>query len=173
MGNTHGNVLEQIRNSCKKSFADEQRLFVFEDFIEQVGHEPKRYLRKATDWICDAFRYYDKINANGGTSLFKEHYADRFQPVYGQVDVQKKIRQNLEAFSKTGKSDKVLVLHGPNGSAKTTLCRNLFAALEKYSKTNEAALYTFSWVFPLLKMNKSMGLASAVANQSGSYALWP
>ncbi len=169
----HTDMLDQIRNATKKRFLDEARLFSFEDFIEQVGVDPRRYLRNTIDWVCDAFRFYDSAEGNGSTALFKEHYADRFQPVFGQEEVQHRIRQILEGFSKTGKSDKVLVLHGPNGSAKTTLCRNLFAALEKYSRAQEGALYTFSWVFPLTKLNKSMGLATAVANQSGSFALWP
>jgi len=40
----------------------------------------------------------------------------------------------------------VILLHGPVGSAKSTICRLLKQGLERYSKTDEGALYTFDWV---------------------------
>jgi len=40
----------------------------------------------------------------------------------------------------------VLLLHGPVGSAKSTICRLLKRGLEHYSRTPEGALYSFSWV---------------------------
>ncbi|MEZ4814175.1 MAG: hypothetical protein R3A80_03085 [Bdellovibrionota bacterium] len=172
MTQMQSDVLNKIRNTAKKRFADEQRLFSFEDFTLQAAREPRRYLRNSIDWVCDAFDHFGPTES-GGAAIFKQHYGDRFQPVFGQHEVQKKIWQLLEGFSQTGRADKVFVLHGPNGSAKTTLCRNLFAGLENFSKTNEGALYTFSWVFPLQKLGKSIGLAHAVANQMDSYALWP
>ncbi len=173
MAHMRSDILDKIRSTVKKRFLDEQRLFSFDDFILQASQEPRRYLRNTIDWVCDAFKHFDAQTPNGGAAIFKEHYGDRYQPVFGQHEVQKRIRQILEAFSQTGRSDKVLVLHGPNGSAKTTLCRNMFAGLEKFSRSNDGALYTFSWVFPLQKLGKSIGLATAVANQLDSYALWP
>lgn len=173
MPHMHSDVLEKIRLQTKKRFNDEQRLFTFDEFSLQVSRNPKQYLRSTVDWVTDAIDYFDKQSPSDGVSIFQEHYGERFQPVYGQCDIQKKIRQTLKGFSQTGRSDKVLVLHGPNGSAKTTLCRNLFAGLEKFSKIPQGALYTFSWVFPLQKLSKSIGLASSVAHQIDSYALWP
>src|SRR5690606_32514899 len=36
--------------------------------------------------------------------------------------------------------------HGPVGSAKSTIARGLKKGLEHYSKTDEGAFYTFSWI---------------------------
>jgi serine protein kinase len=44
-----------------------------------------------------------------------------------------------------GTERRVLLLHGPVGSAKSTIARLLKKGLEAYSKTNEGALYTFAW----------------------------
>lgn len=170
-------LFEFLRSSVKRRFHEEKRILSFEEFIELCESSPDRYLRKVGDWISDAFAYYDNKKDPKESSekgLFQIHYQDRFQPVYGQEEVQQKLRQVLEGFAKTGRSDKVVVLHGPNGSAKTTLCRNLFAALEAYSHTPEGALYTFSWVFPLQKSAKSMGIgAISKETQVDSYAHCP
>ena len=45
-----------------------------------------------------------------------------------------------------GTEKRVLLLHGPVGSSKSTLCRLLKREMEKYSATNEGAWYTFKWV---------------------------
>ena len=44
-----------------------------------------------------------------------------------------------------GTERRVLLLHGPVGSAKSTIARLLKKGLEAYSKTDEGALYTLSW----------------------------
>ena len=44
-----------------------------------------------------------------------------------------------------GPERRVLLLHGPVGSAKSTIVRLLKKGLETYSRTKEGALYTFFW----------------------------
>ncbi|MCB9869567.1 MAG: serine protein kinase [Planctomycetes bacterium] len=44
-----------------------------------------------------------------------------------------------------GPERRVLLLHGPVGSSKSTIVRMLKKGLESYSRTDEGALYTFSW----------------------------
>ncbi len=45
-----------------------------------------------------------------------------------------------------GVDRRVLLLHGPVGSSKSTVARLLKRGLEAYSRTDEGALYTFSWL---------------------------
>ncbi len=47
-----------------------------------------------------------------------------------------------------GTEHRVLLLHGPVGSAKSTLVRMLKKGLEHYSTTPEGALYTYTWHLP-------------------------
>jgi len=44
-----------------------------------------------------------------------------------------------------GTERRVLLLHGPVGSSKSTIVRLLKRGLEHYSRTREGALYTFAW----------------------------
>jgi serine protein kinase len=45
-----------------------------------------------------------------------------------------------------GAEKRVILLHGPVGSAKSTVCRMLKKGVEAYSRTDQGALYTFEWV---------------------------
>ncbi len=45
-----------------------------------------------------------------------------------------------------GPERRIILLHGPVGSAKSTIVRLLKRGLERWSATEEGALYTFSWV---------------------------
>ena len=45
-----------------------------------------------------------------------------------------------------GTERRVLLLHGPVGSAKSTICRLLKKGMERYSQTSDGAWYTFRWV---------------------------
>jgi serine protein kinase len=49
------------------------------------------------------------------------------------------------AAHRYGTERRVLLLHGPVGSSKSTIVRLLKKGLEHYSKTDEGALYTFGW----------------------------
>ncbi|MDR3607600.1 MAG: serine protein kinase [Oligoflexia bacterium] len=45
-----------------------------------------------------------------------------------------------------GTEKRVLLLHGPVGSAKSTIARLLKKGIERYSHSNEGAMYTYRWV---------------------------
>jgi len=45
-----------------------------------------------------------------------------------------------------GTEKRVLLLHGPVGSAKSTIVRLLKKGIERYSRTDEGAVYTFRWI---------------------------
>ena len=48
----------------------------------------------------------------------------------------------------------MILLHGPNGSAKSSLVRCMMHALEHYSRQPEGALYSFNWIFPRGKIGR-------------------
>ncbi len=47
-----------------------------------------------------------------------------------------------------GTEKRVILLHGPVGSAKSTVCRMLKKGIERYSKTDNGLMYTFEWIDP-------------------------
>ena len=50
------------------------------------------------------------------------------------------------AAGRYGTEKRVLLLHGPVGSSKSTICRRLKRGMEKYSRTSEGAWYSYRWV---------------------------
>ena len=45
-----------------------------------------------------------------------------------------------------GTERRVLLLHGPVGSSKSTIARLIKRGVEQYSQTDDGALYTYSWI---------------------------
>ena len=50
------------------------------------------------------------------------------------------------AAQRYGTEKRVILLHGPVGSSKSTIARLLKKGMEEYSRTPEGALYTYEWV---------------------------
>ncbi|MCB0308311.1 MAG: serine protein kinase [Bdellovibrionales bacterium] len=61
------------------------------------------------------------------------------------ISLQKLVNVFKGAAQGLGSERRVLLLHGPVGSSKSTIARMLKKGLEAYSRTPEGALYTFSW----------------------------
>jgi serine protein kinase len=136
----------------QKRFREQHWEGSFSDFLQLVEQDP-RVARTAFQ------RVYDMIVSHGVTEyrenkrdLVKYHFfEDRpfggIDAIYGldaalmhMVNVFKAAAQNY------GTERRVLLLHGPVGSAKSTVVRLLKKGLEEYSKTPEGALYTFRWI---------------------------
>jgi serine protein kinase len=49
------------------------------------------------------------------------------------------------AALKYGTERRVILLHGPVGSSKSTIARLLKRGLERYSRTDEGTLYSYGW----------------------------
>ena len=66
--------------------------------------------------------------------------------VFGiDVHLMKLVNFFKSAAAGYGTEKRVLLLHGPVGSAKSSIARLLKKGLEHYSKTDDGALYTYEW----------------------------
>lgn len=89
----------------------------------------------------------EKIERYNKTITRYKFFEKGDDPIYG-------LDENLESFVKVlrgaagyyGTEKRIILLHGPVGSAKSTICRNLKRGLEKYTATDEGAVYTYDWV---------------------------
>ncbi|MEZ5965857.1 MAG: serine protein kinase [Planctomycetota bacterium] len=80
------------------------------------------------------FRFFDDPMDDGADAIFG---LDR-----ATINLMSVLKAAAHGF---GPERRVLLLHGPVGSAKSTIVRLLKKGLERYSRTTEGALYTFSW----------------------------
>src|SRR5216117_1509337 len=122
-----------------------------EDYLKLVQETP-RVTRNAFQRIYDMIlaygieeyvEYKKKITRY---RFFRDEKHGGRDAVYGidqslnhLVDIFKSASRNY------GTERRVILLHGPVGSAKSTIVRLLKKGLEEYSRTPDGAMYTFAW----------------------------
>lgn len=147
-------ALKRLAEQCTRRFPAESLVRSFPDYLAEFMQEPRRHCRIAARYLADAFDHWgtEEVERTGGKltrwKLFDAPFDLGRDHLIGQEDVQREIYQALCSFAREGRADKLVLLHGPNGSAKSTTCDLLVRALEAYSREPEGILYRFAWVFP-------------------------
>lgn len=108
-------------------------------------------IRNAPEYILDALDYWgiEKYNKFGKTMMrFKglSLSPKNDERLVGHEQIQTKLYQVLKTLCRN--NSKMILLVGPNGSAKSTLWNALSYSLEAYSKEFEGARYSIEWIFP-------------------------
>jgi len=146
-----------IDTALKKDFDASRRLLSFGEFLDLFAGHPARYGRDASQYVHDMFVHYgtEKVARPWGHptrfKLFDAPWAEAEaeEPrLVGQEHVQMGIFRILSNFAREGASNRLMLMHGPNGSAKSTAAACIHRALEVYSDVEEGALYRFHWIFP-------------------------
>ena len=86
--------------------------------------------------------------------LFDCPWDDGKDALVGQEEVQAAVYRLVANFAREGRTNRLILLHGPNGSAKSTFVACLQRAMEHYSTLEDGALYKFNWIFPSQKLTK-------------------
>lgn len=153
-------LLVGLGNAVRDDFTRNRRVLSYAEYLNLVVAEPLRQLRSSTQYIVDCFDHYGSsvVKYPWGDvrrfNLFDAPWADGEDRLFGQEHVQNAVYRVLRTFVQDGRPNKLILLHGPNGSAKSTFIRCLGRALEHYSTLEEGALYRFSWIFPAAKHTK-------------------
>src|SRR5947199_5956915 len=150
----------------KSSFKELHWDGTFEEYLKIVRENP-RVTRTAFQ------RIYDMILSHGKTEyivnkkkLIRYHFFhdEKFggrDAVYGlDVPLMKLVNVFKSAAQGYGTEKRVILLHGPVGSAKSTIVRLLKKGTEEYSRTPDGALYTFYW-----QLDKKNGDGQTVQQQ--------
>ena len=124
----------------------------FEEYLDLVKTNPKvtrNAFQRMYDMIVEAgkedyvdfkkqvvrYKFFDDAKNNGKDAVFGL-----------DVPLMKFVNVLRAAALGYGTEKRVILLHGPVGSAKSTICRLIKKGVEAYSKTDTGALYTFEWV---------------------------
>jgi serine protein kinase len=188
-----------IAEHVEQRFRAGRRVLSFAEFLALFDEQPVRYSRDASRYLRDVFDHYGKTTvrhpwgeftryklfdlpwellptANDPASAAAQRPDQPILPrgaLVGQEHVQEEIYRALSNFVREGRPNRLMLLHGPNGSAKSTIAQCMMAALEHYSTLDEGALYRFNWVFPSQKtIRGSLGFAhdKASGKAAVSYA---
>ncbi len=157
--------LGSVGGAVKTAYAEQRSLLSFEEYLEAFLASPRAFARNAAQYLRDVFDHYGSQEVStpvGKVRRFRLFDLD-FDPgaralrVAGQEDVQQAIYRILGNFVRAGRVNKLILLHGPNGSAKSSIVSALVRATEAYSRLPQGALYRFHWVFPGEKRQKGGG----------------
>jgi len=146
--------LEEVKSGALREFAQKKLILSFREFLELFAASPVALGRTAPQYLADVFEHFgaEPVPGIGGRStrryrLFDAAFDGGERPVFGEETVEQDIRARIRSFAATGKANRLILIHGPNGSSKTSLVDCLFRAMEHYSHEPAGALYTFNWVF--------------------------
>lgn len=171
-------ILREIEDRSTRSFKERRQVLSFDAFFTTFLADPQRHVRTAAQYLRDCFDHYGKapIERPGGSvmrwKLFDIPWADGKDRVVGQEATQNAIYRLLQGFVRERRVTRLILLHGPNGSAKSSLIDSIGQALEHYSTLDEGAIYRFNWVFPSQRVSKKrLGFGSSSAREAlQSYA---
>mgnify|MGYP003145122547 CR=1 FL=1 len=140
-------------------------VLAFSDYMERFESNPLKESRPSFQYILDMLNHYG-LDEKGGYKLFDIKHSDA-PAVHGQQKIVRGLVSNLRNFQEEGFNNKFILLVGPNGSSKSSIVRKLMKGAEEYSVTDDGALYTFSWIFPIDSFVKgSLGLASTPTDRN-------
>jgi serine protein kinase len=177
-------LLFEVGESIREGYSLNKRVLSFSEYLALAATSPRQQLRAAHQYVKDVFDYFGAVEVQypwGRVRRFKLFdcpWADGRDALVGQEAVQNRIYRTLQNFVNEGAANKLILLHGPNGSAKTTLVRCIGRALQHYSTLDEGALYRINWIFPTQKVSRvGIGFGGSGGyddvSKSDSYAYLP
>jgi serine protein kinase len=123
----------------------------FGDYLEIVRKNP-RVLRSAYQRLYDMIlsygteEYVDSKKKIIRYSFFNDDVGGGKDAIFGlDIPLMRLVAAFKSAARFYGTERRVLLLHGPVGSSKSTIVRLLKRGLERYSRTDAGALYTYGW----------------------------
>ncbi len=135
----------------------------FQDYIEVVKKSPG-VNRNAFQRIYDMVLSYGTENYTEFKKnivrykFFSDSIDNGKDAIYGlDIPLMKLVHFFKSAAHSYGTEKRVLLLHGPVGSSKSTIARLLKKGLERYSRADEGKIYTFKWVDPDRKVQNILG----------------
>jgi serine protein kinase len=135
----------------KKTYQELHWEGTFEDYLKIVADGP-RVLRNAFQRVYDMILTYgfEEYEENREKLVryhfFKDPMGAGKDSIFGLEDsLMHLINCVKSAAHGYGSERRILLLHGPVGSSKSTIVRLIKKGIESYSRSREGAMYTFAW----------------------------
>ena len=143
--------LNQLSSAYQENFRKSAVILSFQDFLKRLAAQPRRMIRNSAQYLLDTFDYFGH-NEHSDDKLARLRLFDLATPgcnaIVGCEAVQHSIYAAIRTFCTQGQVNKLIMLHGPNGAAKTSIVETIAMAIARYSNSEEGCVYRFNWVFP-------------------------
>jgi predicted Ser/Thr protein kinase len=158
--------LAGVGAEVKGAFVARRSILSYAEYVQAFLEAPRLQARSAAQYLRDVLDHFgsEERATPVGTVRRWLLFDLAFDPapgahrVAGQEEVQAALYRALGSFVRSGRVNKLVLVHGPNGSAKSSLVAALIRGMEAYSRTPEGALYRFHWIFPSERKLRGGGL---------------
>lgn len=146
-------VIGSIADETRERFQATKAILSFEGWLRLLQTRPYELTRNAAQYAADMMDHFgvEEVDGIGGKvrrfKIFDDEGRGGDGKVVGQEEVQNEVYRCLNEFVQRRQIDRMILLHGPNGSSKTTFVAALVRGLERYSETEEGMRFRFNWVF--------------------------
>src|SRR5216110_547978 len=137
-----------------KEFAELHWAGNFEQYLDLVRKNPS-VSRSAFQRVYDMVlsygqeEYIDNKKRLVRYNFFKDEQHGGRDAIFGlDIPLMRLVNVFKSAAERYGTERRVILLHGPVGSSKSTIARLLKRGIEEYSRTPEGAMYTYDWILP-------------------------
>jgi serine protein kinase len=126
----------------------------FEDYLQLVREDPRiarTSFQRVYDMVVSFGReeYIDSKKKVVHYPFFDDPIDAGKDAIFGlDIPLMRLVNVLKSAAMNYGTEKRVILLHGPVGSSKSTIARLLKKGLEAYSATDDGRLYTFEWHIP-------------------------
>jgi serine protein kinase len=150
-------LFNELADGIEREFSERRNLLSFGEYLQELEVAPRRHLRDSSRYLLDAIDFFgsERIERPWGQetrlAIFDQEFSDEQDRLVGQEEAQRSIRAAVASQVRDGEVNRLIVIHGPNGSAKSTLVRCLFSGLDHYSRQPEGELFRYRWIFPTRK----------------------
>lgn len=151
-------LISDLSGAYQEHYKRQNFILSFNNFLELVQKHPRAMIRNSAQYICDTFDHFGRrtltgADVHGTTVRFKlfDHGTEKNGPIIGGENVQSDIYSIIKTFTRQGYVNKLILMHGPNGSSKSSTVEAIGYAMQKYSELDAGAVYRFNWIFPTEK----------------------
>lgn len=146
-------LLDDLADRSQERFEARRVILSFPEYFDEVLRSPTLHTRDTPHFLRDMFDFFGTKTVRGVDgpvrrfTLFDAEFDGGSSRVLGQEQLQNDVYRHLSTFCEKGRVDKLLLIHGPNGTAKSTFVECLINGLEHYSQQPEGVYYRFNWIF--------------------------
>ena len=142
--------LKELSHKYQEDFQKSDVILSFQGFLARLAERPRQLIRNSAYYLLDTFDCFGREKNAVGNLRFKlfDLNTAASRAIIGGEEVHNSIYTVIRTFCTQGAMNKLIMLHGPNGAAKTSIIETIAEAMHIYSTTEEGCVYRFNWIFP-------------------------
>ncbi|MEA3378889.1 MAG: hypothetical protein U9Q69_04585 [Nanoarchaeota archaeon] len=171
--------IDGLKKETKTDFQRLQKIFTFQEFLKYTMENPNLAIRTSYQYLNDAIKFYgvSQIKDCGETiptyGIFKDPFNNGTNQIFGAQRALHNIVDEIRSSAMEEGKERMIMIHGPPGTAKTAIVDLLAEGLKRYSTTDGGAIFRFFWEFDanhILLKKPSHKIGFAKREQKNSFS---